>query len=210
MVQAEPVAGAEVLVDPNAHYGEANEPIKPKCYRAENRPVQIEDFSLAGPTELEITLHPRLTILRGCSQPVRQAICEYLPGAFYGFDVASKVRWIGRSGERHVVGPTDAIVPRLTVIHHEQLDSEQRILDLVTMAGASTTARAPGLIVFDEPFADHNDRQTWEYLEMLDRLSVRMQMLLLTEDPCVTAWADHRQGAGTFCSVELQPPEHSS
>jgi len=32
MVEAEPVSGTEVLVDPNAHWREANEPVKPKCY----------------------------------------------------------------------------------------------------------------------------------------------------------------------------------
>jgi hypothetical protein len=207
MIKAEPVAGAEVLVDPNAHYREANEPIKANCYRAENSVVQIEEFSLAGPAAFEVTLHPRLTIIRGCHEIMRNTLCRVLPGAFYGFDVASTVRWIGRSGESHVVGPTDAIVPKLTVIHGHEVDTADRMLDLLTMARVPGTARAPGLVVLNEPFADLDAPHTWESLDMLDRLSARLQMLLLTEDPCIEAWAEHRQGKGTLCTIELRPQE---
>ena len=169
--------------------------------------MQIEDFSLAGPVAFEVSLHPRLTIVRGCYEALRRTVCEILPGAFYGFDVASKVRWIGRSGETHVVGPTDAIVPKLTVIRSDQLDTSNRIVDLLTMARVPGTARAPGLVVLDEPFRDLDTHETWEALDIVDRLSARVQMLLLTEDPCVEAWAEHRQGAGTMRSIELQPQD---
>jgi len=169
--------------------------------------VQIEEFSLAGPTDFEVALHARLTIVRGCDEALRREICETLPGAFYGFDVVSRVRWTGRSGESHTVGPTDAIVPKLTVIHNHQLDTPDRIVDLLTMARVPGTARAPGLVVLDEPFGDLDAQQTWECLDLLDRLSSRVQMLVLTEEPCVEAWAEHRQGAGTLSCIELHPSD---
>lgn len=169
--------------------------------------MQIEDFTLAGPLPLALTLHPRLTIVRGCSSELRQTLCQGLPGAFYGFDVVSKVHWSGRSGEAHVVGALDSIVPRVTVIHHDQVDRPERLADLVAVAQTVGAGRAPGLLVLDEPFHDLNAGETWRALDILGRLSARSQMLLLTEDPCVEAWADHHEGAGTLCTVDLQPQD---
>jgi hypothetical protein len=169
--------------------------------------VHIEDFTLSGRSPVHVTLHRRLTVLSGCSADLREWVCQTLPGAFYGFDVASSVRWIGRSGERRVVAATDAIVPKITVIRAAQLDQPDRILDLLTMARVPATARAPGLVLLDDPFEPYNTQQTWESLDLLDRLSSRVQMLLLSNDPCVSGWAQHRQGRGQLSAIELVSDE---
>ena len=153
--------------------------------------MHIDEVILAGQPPLRLPLHRRLTVVTGCPPDDRREICAALPPAFYGFDVASIVRWVDNAGERHLVCSTDAVVPKLSVISPAQLDgTADRVLDLLARARVPATSMAPGLAVLDEPFGECSARQTWELLDLVLRLSEKVQTLLLSADECVRAWTD--------------------
>lgn len=144
-------------------------------------------------------LHRQLTVVTGCPPDDRREICAALPPAFYGFDVASIVRWTDTAQERHLVCSTDAVVPKVTIITPAQFDgTPDRVLDLLARARVPSTSMAPGLAVLDEPFASCSARQTWELLDLVLRLSDKVQTLLLSADECVRVWTERNHGS---CSV---------
>jgi hypothetical protein len=153
--------------------------------------VHVDEVTLAGRPPLRLHLHERLTIVVGCPAEDRAEICAALPPAFLGFDVASLVRWVDASGTLRLVTTTDAIVPKLTVIGPSHIDgTPDRVLDLLTLARVPPTAMAPGLAVLDEPFVDCTAKQTWELLDLIQRVSGKVQTMMLSDDECVRAWAE--------------------
>jgi hypothetical protein len=57
-------------------------------------------------------------------------------------------------------------------------------------------------VVLDEPFLRVTAERKWELLDMLRRLGENAQLLYLTDDPFVTAWARRRAAAGLITLLE--------
>ena len=57
-------------------------------------------------------------------------------------------------------------------------------------------------VVLDEPFLRIGAERKWELLDMLRRLAEKSQLLYLTDDPFVAAWARRRAAAGLVTLLE--------
>jgi uncharacterized protein YhaN len=57
-------------------------------------------------------------------------------------------------------------------------------------------------VVLDEPFLRVAAERKWELLDMLRRLGEKTQLVYLTDDPFVTAWARRRAAAGLIILLE--------
>jgi hypothetical protein len=102
----------------------------------------------------------------------------------------------------------DAVVARLTPPTPEvDTDAERiggRLLD--HLAGAGGPHPGCTLGVLDEAFAHVPVRSTWDLLDMLERVSGRVQLVFLTDSPYVTAWARRKAPAGTATLLDVGTP----
>jgi uncharacterized protein YhaN len=57
-------------------------------------------------------------------------------------------------------------------------------------------------VVLDEPFVRIAADRKWELLDMLRRLGENTQLIYLTDDPFVSAWARRRASAGLITLME--------
>ena len=83
-------------------------------------------------------------------------------------------------------------------------DVQQELLAHLTAASHPGGDRERVPVLLDEPFLRIPAERKWELLDMLLRLSERVQLVYLTDDPYVTAWGRRR---ATDASVLLLEPE---
>jgi hypothetical protein len=91
--------------------------------------------------------------------------------------------------------------------HHEttinQLaDVQQYLLAHLTKAGHAGPYDESVPVVLDEPFLRIASDRKWELLDMLARLGEKTQLIYLTDDPFVSAWARRRATAGVITLLE--------
>jgi uncharacterized protein YhaN len=57
-------------------------------------------------------------------------------------------------------------------------------------------------VLLDDPFVRVPAERKWELMDMLRRLSEKTQLLYLTDDPFVGAWARRRADSGEISLLE--------
>lgn len=118
-------------------------------------------------------------------------------------------------GDVSLPGPVD--LPRLTKITAAELTAHgneaasvpqlvERLIGWLGRARSAGTRGRPALAVLSEPLVDLEPHQTWDLLDALERLGQTVQMVYLTGDPTVTAWArDHEVTNALTLVDELLP-----
>jgi hypothetical protein len=81
-------------------------------------------------------------------------------------------------------------------------DVQQYLLAHLTRAGHCGTQDESVPVVLDEPFVRIAADRKWELLDMLRRLGETTQLIYLTDDPYVGAWARRRASAGLITLLE--------
>jgi hypothetical protein len=165
-------------------------------------PMHISNVTLRLDEAWHVRLHAGLTVLTGVSEARRQWFIDVLVEACAGLDLASTVTWVDDSGFRRTVSASDRTVPHVVVLHDEL--GHPTCAALADWLNRSTKHRrdAPTLVILNEPFAWCTDDETWDRMEVLERASRQVQVLVCSDDPCVLAWAEHRTPAGTVALIE--------
>lgn len=78
----------------------------------------------------------------------------------------------------------------------------QYLLARLTSATSASPGGGPLPVVVDDALARLPGDAKWELLDLLERSSERTQLVYLTDDPYVQAWARRRAGAGTITLLE--------
>jgi hypothetical protein len=81
-------------------------------------------------------------------------------------------------------------------------DVQQFLLAHLTTAGHVGPFDESMPVVLDEPFLRIGAERKWELLDLLRRLGEKTQLLYLTDDPFVAAWARRRAAAGLVTLLE--------
>ena len=81
-------------------------------------------------------------------------------------------------------------------------DVQQYLLAHLTKAGHCGPNDESVPVVLDEPFLRIAAERKWELLDMLRRLGEKTQLVYLTDDPFVGAWARRRASAGLITLLE--------
>jgi uncharacterized protein YhaN len=81
-------------------------------------------------------------------------------------------------------------------------DVQQYLLAHLTQAAHVGPRDEPVPVVLDEPFLRVPAERKWELLDMLRRLGEKTQLIYLTDDAFVTAWARRRAAAGLITLLE--------
>jgi hypothetical protein len=81
-------------------------------------------------------------------------------------------------------------------------DVQQYLLAHLTQAGHLGPNDESVPVLLDEPFLRVAAERKWELLDMLRRLGEKTQLVYLTDDPFVTAWARRRAAAGLISLLE--------
>jgi hypothetical protein len=81
-------------------------------------------------------------------------------------------------------------------------DVQQYLLAHLTRAAHVGSADESVPVVLNEPFLRIAAERKWELLDMLRRLSDKTQLVYLTDDPFVAAWARRRAAAGLISLLE--------
>jgi hypothetical protein len=165
-------------------------------------PMHIADITLRLDEPWHVRLHVGLTVLSGLSAARREWFVDTITAACAGIDLASTVTWVDDTGHRHVVAPSDRIVPGVIVLGEEL--GHPTCAQLADWLNRSHRQRrgAPTLVVLNEPFTWCTDDETWDRMEVLERASRAVQVLVCSDDPCVLAWAEHRTPAGSVVLIE--------
>ena len=79
---------------------------------------------------------------------------------------------------------------------------QQYLLAHLTRAGHCGPQDESVPVVLDEPFLRIAADRKWELLDMLRRLGETTQLIYLTDDPYVGAWARRRASAGLITLLE--------
>lgn len=88
----------------------------------------------------------------------------------------------------------------------EQLaDVQHELLAHLTNANHPVSDHEPVPVLLDEPFLRIPVERKWELLDMLLRLSERVQLVYLTDDPYVAAWGRRRATDGAILLLEPEP-----
>jgi hypothetical protein len=95
----------------------------------------------------------------------------------------------------HQSGPTESTVAELADVH-------QYLLAHLTKAGHAGPFDESVPVVLDDAFLHIAAERKWELLDMLRRLGEKTQLLYLTDDPFVAAWARRRAAAGLITLLE--------
>jgi hypothetical protein len=170
-------------------------------------PPHIDQITLPLDEAWTLCLHPRFTVVSGISVARRQWMVAALGSACTGLSSAASVSWVDAIGRPRLVLPSSREVPGVVVLSDELGHPTVRELaDWVARARGRQT-ETPTLVVLVEPFAWCTDDETWDRLEVLERASRSVQVLLFSDDPCVLAWAEHRLPEGTVALVEHDPLE---
>ena len=79
---------------------------------------------------------------------------------------------------------------------------QQYLLAHLTKAGHAGPSDDSVPVLLDEPFLRIGAERKWELLDMLRRLGETTQLIYLTDDPFVGAWARRRASAGLIPLLE--------
>jgi hypothetical protein len=201
VIYAEPVAGAQVLVDPHAHRnnatGRAISAAGPFTWGARMptvNPMRIDAVTLQSAGN-PLGLHPRLTVVADLGPTKRLGLLTELHVALAATDPAV-MRWTDPLGEART-GPG----PRLCCIGPSDVRTDpttDRVLTLLGRARQSDRDGLHALAVLNDPFADLPIMRIWTLLSLVERVSERIQTLLLTDDEVTVAWATHRASTGAL------------
>ena len=72
----------------------------------------------------------------------------------------------------------------------------ERLLGRLARARHAAPDGGPLPAILDEPFIDVPAGHKWDLLDMVERLSEGSQIIYLTDDPYVAAWAKRRSDIG--------------
>ncbi|HEY9555579.1 MAG TPA: hypothetical protein VIR58_02525, partial [Acidimicrobiales bacterium] len=86
-------------------------------------------------------------------------------------------------------------------------DIQQHLLARLTTAGTAGPHGDPVPVVLDEAFLLVPADRKWDLLDMLRRLAERHQIVYLSDDPFVAAWARQQVADGNVTLLELDPAE---
>lgn len=114
-------------------------------------------------------------------------------------------------GDMSLPGPED--LPRLTQITASDLAGSsdgtpsvpqlvERLIGWLGRARSAGTRGRPSLAVLSEPLSGLNPHQTWDLLDALERLGQIVQIVYLTGDATVAAWARERQVLHTLSLID--------
>jgi hypothetical protein len=92
-------------------------------------------------------------------------------------------------------GTSDSAIAELADVH-------QYLLAHLTRAGHAGPFDESVPVIFDEAFVRIAAERKWELLDMLRRLAEKTQLIYLSDDPFVGAWARRRAGAGLVTLLE--------
>jgi hypothetical protein len=81
-------------------------------------------------------------------------------------------------------------------------DIQERLLAHLTLASHVGPRSEPVPVVLDEPFVRVPAERKWELMDMLCRLAERTQLLYVTDDAFIGAWARRRADAGALLLLE--------
>ena len=84
-------------------------------------------------------------------------------------------------------------------------DMQQHLLGRLTRAAAAGPQGDPVPAVLDEVFLRVPAERKWDLLDLLHRLSERHQLIYLTDDPFVAAWASQKDGEVSLLAPEPEP-----
>jgi hypothetical protein len=161
--------------------------------------VSIDEVTLA--TEARpLILHPRLTVVADLEPHQQTGVVERVSGALNGAH-GSLVLWTDPLGQRHQVRPDDGPGPRLTTITASELrptPTPERLLTLLSRARLADPNGIGSLAVLLDPFVNLPIMRIWELLTITERVSERVQVLLLTNDEVTVAWSNHRATTGSL------------
>jgi hypothetical protein len=114
-------------------------------------------------------------------------------------------------GDLSLPGPED--LPRITQITAADLSGPagevpsvptlvERLIGWLGRARSAGTRGRPSLAVLSDPLAGLGAVQTWALLDALERLGQIVQIVYLTDDPTVVAWAREREHTDSLTLVE--------
>jgi hypothetical protein len=114
-------------------------------------------------------------------------------------------------GDMSLPGPED--LPRITQITAADLSGPagevpsvpmlvERLIGWLGRARSAGTRGRPSLAVLSEPLAGLDSSQTWTLLDALERLGQIVQIVFLTDDPTVVAWARERELADSLTLID--------
>ena len=161
--------------------------------------MSVDEVTLAG-IEMPLTLHPRLTVVGDLAADERRKLADRLLAALGG-DLSANVRWTDPIGERRNADRDSPVQPRIVEIGAADLVHEptpERLLGLLGRARQADTQGVQSLALLVDPFAGLPIMRVWELLSITERVSERVQVLLLTDDEVTLAWAGHRAQTGSL------------
>jgi hypothetical protein len=114
-------------------------------------------------------------------------------------------------GDISLPGPED--LPRITQITAADLFGPagespsvptlvERLIGWLARARSAGTRGRPSLAVLSEPLRDLDADQTWDLLDALERLGQIVQIVYLTSNPTVMAWARERAVAENMTVID--------
>jgi hypothetical protein len=164
---------------------------------------------------VEVLLHRDLTVLAGLDAASRTRWLDALASVLDGSRVPSRYVFVDDVGQEVEVahgvdhetaiaviadgiGPTAEPILLPTLAVADPIDVSHRggphrtLATVVARARHSRELGAPVLVALDEPFGGLDTVTTWAGLDLLHRLSGQGQIVLLTDDIYVVAWARER------------------
>jgi hypothetical protein len=159
--------------------------------------VHVDQVSLTA-DDTPLDLHDRFTVVGDLDAERRIRLIERFSHAFVG-ESATTVLWRDSLGEQRTVHRGAPAVPTLFLIDSDDIGERPETDRLLTLLGrARAQTPEPALAVLNEPFAHLPIMRIWELLTVAERLSERLQILLLTSDDVTVAWATHRAQTGVL------------
>ena len=169
--------------------------------------MKVTSLQLAG-MDHPLVLHPRLTVVADVAGPAQIDLVGRIATALTG-NGDGTASWIDSVGEPCVSGSGEEPGPRLTLVRAEDLaidPSPQRLLTLLGRARETDRRGLEALAVLMDPFAPLPIMRIWELLSLTERVSERVQTLLVTDDEVTVAWSAHRAGTGQLDLVRFWAP----
>ena len=165
--------------------------------------MRVDEVSLGNAAPL--AFHPRLTVMADLTAERRQNLADRLHATFDG-EADGSVRWTDSLGEHRVVHIGAPVMPRVFVIEPADLGPDPTADRLLALLGRARQPDASGdgsLAVLLDPFAGLAIMRIWELLSITERVSERVQILMLTDDEVTVAWSTHRASTGALNLVRF-------
>jgi hypothetical protein len=161
--------------------------------------MTVDEVTLAG-IEAPLQLHPRLTVVGDLDAGERRTLADRIVGAIRG-DEGATVCWTDPLGEHRLADPFADMQPRIVELDSVELRAEptpDRLLALLGRARQANSRGVQSLALLLDPFSGLPIMRIWELLSITERVSNRVQVLLLTDDEVTLAWAAHRAQTGSL------------